>query len=263
MFNRFFRGVLLDPEPEQAGGTPSDGGLPDISAPPPQDDELAQLRARVAEYEAKNRQYEQRFEALRNQPVPQQPRQVVQPPTKADAERTFWQQPLETVAGAVQYAQQNTLQQVAPALAEVARDKARQSDPELWDALEPQINARINEFAAQNPQAIIYPQLWQNVFNTIKGENVEKVLQVKGKKTEQASARQDGPITPGSKPSPAPRTPQLTDEERKWARKFKRTDEQYLQGKDFIENPDKWWGQMFTFDSDEPKIERNKPRANR
>lgn len=261
MMNFNNRGVLRNQDPENTGAPPNDGGLPDIASTAGakiednQDSELATLRKRIKDTEA-------RLEEVRNRPVvmqpPPQPRQQV---TKKDIEDQFWRDPLQTVAGAMELSKNQTLQQVAPVMSEFARSKAREEDPELFDMFKEEITARVNEVAAQIPSAMMTPIVWQNAFKTIVGENVNKVIEVRGKR--QPAGTPDGPIGVNTRSAPPPAKPKLSDDELLWAKKFKQTPEQYAQGKAFIEDQDSWWGTMFTFDSDDPKMYDRQERSRR
>lgn len=255
----FKRGLLYDEDPENTGAPPSDGGLPEITpaSASGEDNELATLRKRIKDTEA-------RLEEVRNRPVvmqpPPQPRQQV---TKKDIEDQFWRDPLQTVAGAMELSKNQTLQQVAPVMSEFARSKAREEDPELFDMFKEEITARVNEVAAQIPSAAMTPIVWHNAFKTIVGENVNKVIEVRGKRDRQPAGAPDGPIGVNTRSAPPPAKPKLSDDELLWAKKFKQTPEQYAQGKAFIENQDAWWGKMFTFDSDDPEMYDRQERSRR
>lgn len=260
MWNRFYRGVLLDPDPVQAGGdAPNDGGLPDIVAPQtpkpdPRDLEMQQLKETV------NRL----VTAVQDRPQP-----VQQQPTRPAFDRTeavkkFYEDPLGTLSGAMEFASQRAVQQtmqtMAPTMVDMARSRARESDPDLFDIFEPQIVARMNEMP---PELRTNTTVWVNVFNTLKGENLDKVMQHKGQKQSQKTSN-DGPITPSSKSQPVnTNKTKLTDEELVWAKKYKLSPEQYAQGKADYANQEAAWNRVMTFDSYEPVIERNKPRERR
>lgn len=242
MHKRWFLGPLFEEETETGAG----GGqeLPPVPEGKQPDPELEELKARLARTEA----------AVRNQPVPQ-PRPQAQPQNPQDlkkaAEAEFWKDPLGTMQQFGNVIAQNIQAAQAAPLAGVAREQARKSDPELFDALSLEIE--------QNMQGVpdnykTNPTMWGNAFNMAKGQNMDKVLALRGQKA--PAGQGDGPVPAGNRPSPAQATARLSAEEATFARKMKLTPDQYAQGKEFHNDQDKMWSKVITFDSDISRREK-------
>jgi hypothetical protein len=261
IWNKFNYGIL-----REEAGTPAASGDATRNGAPPQDDELEQLRAQLAQAEQKNTQLQSQ---VRQQPVvqppPPQPTQAQpgQQMTEADMNRQFYQSPVRNVAEIARHeARQaaaevySTIQaQQGDLLVQQARETARKADPDVFDALEPLVLAKVEQMTSQMPQYKVNPTVWTNAFNMTKGENVDKVLEVKGRKTGQqggdpsTTGRNDGPRAPSTRTPPAPKKVELSDDEKVFAKKMRLSEDQYRQGKEFHANQDKMWEGVVTFDS--------------
>jgi hypothetical protein len=257
IWNKHNFGIL-----REEAGTPVASGDAQV---PPQDDELEQLRAQLAKAEQKNTQLQSQ---VRQQPVVQPPAPQPQAPgqgtqmSEADMNRQFYQAPVRTTAEIARHeARQaaseiyNTIQaQQGDLLVQQARESARKADPEVFDALEPLVMAKVEQMTSQMPQYKVNPTVWVNAFNMTKGENVDKVLEVKGRKSGQqggdpSTGRNDGPRAPSTRAPAAPKKADLTDDQKAFAKKMKLSEDQYRQGMDFYANQDKMWEGVVTFDS--------------
>jgi hypothetical protein len=234
MNKRFLMGVLRDPEPEQGGG----GELPPVPQDPPQDTERQQMLDRLAKLER----------AAEQRPVPVQPQQPAAPQNDAAAQKKameaeYWKDPLAFLQKYGQYVTQQTLNSVAPMLEGNARDQVRKSDPELFDALQAEIEANMQGL---DPQLRANATIWMKAFEMARGQNIDKVLAIKGKKE---SNVQDGPITPSHRTPPAPRRTALSEDQQLFIKKFKLNEDQYRQGLEFHNNQEAMWDKVITFDS--------------
>lgn len=245
MNKRWMLGPLWEEEqgaPQGSGNPPADGA----------DDELEQLRRRLDASERKTNALE---EQAKQKPVVQPP-QAVQPSqqqTVEDLNKKFWTNPAEMVAQMANVIAEQKAGQVYGAiqsqqgdlLINQAKEVARKADPELFDALEVHIGAKMQTVPDQYK---VNPTVWVNAFNTVKGEHMDKVMELKGKRV-QPTGSGDGPRPPSHRQPPAAKVEKLSDDELKFARKLKLTEEQYRQGKEFYGDQEKMWKGVVTFDS--------------
>lgn len=225
---------------EEAPSEGGDAGGGSGNLPPAAngDNELKKLQDRVAAMEA-SRQPPERT------PPPSPPPAANGQMSKADLEKMYWKDPIGYLQMAMGYTLQQAQNANADVLADVAKDRVRASDPEVWDALESIIMAKMTDVA---PQYRANATVWQNAFNMAKGENMQKVLELKGNK--KVVPTQDGPMPVTSKAPAAPAAAKLSDDEALFAKKMKLSADQYNKGKEFYNNQEAMWNSVITFDSD-------------
>ncbi len=179
-------------------------------------------------------------------------------PDKTALTKEFYKDPLAMVTTIAQTVAQHT--QAAnhaatmPALMQIARDKVRASDPEVFDKYEPEIVEKVNR---TNPQNHGNPEVWQTAFNLVRGSHFDEVMTLRQKK---ANDKHDGPAAPSAKPMPAPKETPLVAEEQEFVRNFQITTEGFRRGKEIIDGQAKRgpssWDKAFTFDSAQRRREQ-------
>lgn len=255
--------ILRDENDEQQGSSGSGAAGAGDSGSSSGDDEIEQLRRRLAQSESRTAQLE---EHVKRQPVQHAPPQ--QPPAqpgfdKKSLESEFWKDPLtmtaniarQAAAEAAQAVHVNIQQSQGDLLAIQAKEVARRSDPEVFDALELHINAKLQDVPAAYKNN---PTVWVNAFNVVKGEHIDKVIEIKGKGAQmqqQQRASSDGPARPSAKAAPAPKKAELTQEQKDVARKMRLTEDQYRNGLAMYEDQSLMWKGVVTFDSHNEKRE--------
>jgi hypothetical protein len=235
---KWWQGPLFE---EAADGDGDGATLPEVK-----DTELDQLKARLAQQDTELSTLKQ---TLQQRPAPQ-PQPVPQkPPSKAELEKEFWADPLGKLGELAQVVRNNTLAEVQAMqhepLTDLAKQKARETDPEVFDALEVQVLAKIQDIPKQYHTNTT---LWVNALNQVKGENLDKVMEIRGKSGQRAPHLPDGPAPTSPRNLPTTKKT-LQPEEAEIARKMKLTPEQYLRGKEFYANQEDMWKGVVTFDS--------------
>ena len=228
-----------NPGAEQLPDVPSDPVAPAAPGPDPA---IARLEAQIQEQQ-------ERFDRLRasvnNQPMPMAPSGPG--PSKSDLEKQFWADPLGSSAAIASQVAQQVAQQVQSqsssgndTLAEVARQQARASNPELFDQYYPEILQLINQLPAS---AKLNTTIWQNSRDVVFGRHMSDIMATRPAAPARTS---DGLAAPSTRPAPAPAKPKLSEDESNVARKLGLTTDQYLAGKEAYANQDSKW--PLTFD---------------
>lgn len=227
------------------------------TTPPPPDPTISRLEAGLAA----QREEIERLKVASNHP-PVSPSPLPSPPTKADLERRFFQDPLTSTAAIAQHAAANAVSQFgAPleTLRDIARDRVRSIDPEVFDKFEPEIIAAVGTMP---PQFQANSAVWTNAFNIVRGKHITEVLEMKGQK---APPVKDGPSAPSVRVSQAPAKPPLSENEKIIAEGFGLTEDEYRHGKEFHENQDRIFGELLTTDSvkkrKKERLEKEKKNA--
>lgn len=247
---------LFDEAGEGEGGGGSAGTERDL--------ELDLLKKQVAGQGQAVGQLQQALREARAQPV-QPARPAGAGPTKEELEKSFWANPLDMTAAIAQRAAQEAAGQafqagqaaMAPSidtLIQAARDKARERDSEIFDRFGAEIDAKV---AMVQPQFRTNVNVWINAYNNTVGENIEEVLKMRSARTaggESISIKGGGPAPPSPKPAPVPKSPALSDDEKRIAKKLGLTDDEYRRGKDRYENQETSWDQVITFDSSRRRV---------
>lgn len=235
---KWWQGPLFE---ETATGDGDGATLPEVK-----DTELDQLKARLAQQDTELSTLKQTLQQ-RPAPQPQQPQQ--KQPTKQELEKEFWADPLGKLGELAQVVRNNTLAEVQAMqhepLTDLAKQKARETDPEVFDALEVQVLAKIQDIPKQYHTNTT---LWVNALNQVKGENLDKVMEIRGKGGQRQPHSPDGPAPTSPRNLPVTKKTLLPDEA-EIARKMKLTPEQYLRGKEFYANQEDMWKGVVTFDS--------------
>lgn len=114
----------------------------------------------------------------------------------------------------------------------VARSQVRSSDAELFDQYQYEIDAQV---AQVDPQFRGNINVWANAFNLVKGAHIRDITDRARQQHPQAPAvhisREGGPAAPSHASAPAPRSTELSPEEKTMARKLGITEGEYSQGK--------------------------------
>lgn len=215
-------------------GAPNEG-VPGLPPAPPADDPIAAMQRELAEM----RTTLQRLPTKPATPASASSTPDINAQKKA-LEDQFWQDPIAMThlmaQTAAVNARQEVLQAVGPTLTEAAKQQARASDPELFDHLLPQIMQKV---ATVSPDLQTNPITWTTAFSVVKGEKIDDVLQFKASRQ---VSKPGGPQHGAPKPPPTPAGPVLNDEEKRFARKFGLTDEQYLEGRAMYDDQSKYFG---------------------
>lgn len=233
------------------------GGSAETPPPSPPQDPTAALQAELSRISTSLAGLQQQNAAAA---VPKPPAQPVNtPPTKDQLTEQFWKDPVGVQAQLTQAAVGEALSQMQmqniPTLMAQARTLLRGSTP-LEQAI-------FDEFAPQLDQAIsgIHPlqrgniENWKLAYNYIKGENMDRVLEIRNKfnKTRTVSQTPAGPAAPSPKAPPAPAVIPLSEDEASFIRKFGITEEQYRRGTSDYEKQSaigpSSWDAVLTFDN--------------
>lgn len=266
-------GCLMDGEPAPAGG-----GLPPATPPPAVDPAVARLTASLEQTRGQ-------VEQLRRQVLaPAQPAPVPgAPPTRQEMERQFMQAPVDMTAAIAQRTVQEAMQRFGAngfdTQVEMAMNLARGTNPDdqtLWDRYLPEIQGAV---AQVDPQLRINSTVWRNAFQMVKGAHVDDIIASRqAAQTPQGNQSPAVHVRTGNQsgvPSKAPAAPtaeKLTDDEARFAKKFRIEPEEYLAGKkanlaqsDFIMDPlgKSSWDDHITFSSRDArrKAKEEKKRA--
>ena len=247
---------------------PVDGGLP--PAPPkPQapDPALARLEQQL------NQQGKLMADLMRKVGGSEPPPAGGEPPkNKADLDKEFFKSPVESTAKIAQSVgealMQRQMQEMGgqfETLKQIARDKAREDDPELFDKYALEIE---NKMTGLQPNLLTNIHVWKSAFNVVKGEHLSEVLNERREKENRAPAvhiSHEGGPAPSRVSPPAPASAKLSEDEQRVARQLGISNEQYQAGKDHIAGQNdrgkSSWDGHITFDSREKrKIEREQRR---
>ncbi len=196
------------------------------------------------------------------QPVVQQTQQQPnQPPSKEDIEKLFWKDPLPMVDAIAKRAAWETEQRIqatgGDTQRQVARDKAREADPEVFDKYALEIEKMVGQVAPQFQGNL---NVWQNALSMVRGQHIDEIIAMKVEKkekenqvngTQQPQTGQDGPARPSTRQPPPPKVAALTDEQKEVARGLHLSEDEYRRGIDRYNNQDKHWPKFVTFSSEE------------
>lgn len=235
------------PDGAQPVATPAPAGSPDLTAIQQrlqqQDEALNNLRT-----------------AVNNRPVATPPAQPT-PPNVQDLEQQFWKEPLNVsaqIANRAAYeAAANTLAPHLDTLVALAKGTVRNQDPALFDRYTGEIEARI---AQVHPQFRGNINVWQGIFNAVKGEHTAELLREARESGSSTPRVGDGPAPPTPKAPPAPKVEQLSKDEQEFAKFLGLSDDEYRHGKAILESPDSHWSEVITFDSDEKRRQQRAAR---
>lgn len=277
-FNQFTRGVLMEAAPGAAGG----GGDPAILPPAPagaapQPDEAT--RRMQAQLEATRQQVATLQRQVMAQPAPPQGGGY----DKKALEREFIQNPLDMSAAIAQRTVQEAMQQFGAqgydTQVEMARSLARNSDQAFFDRYQAEIEGTVAQVA---PNLRINSTVWKNALQMVKGQHADEMIAA-ARATPSGDGAEGGNRSPAvhvkagsgpaapSKAAPQAAATKLSEEEAKFAKRFKMDHAQYLKGKeenlaqsDFIMDPlgKSSWDKYVTFDSrDKRRSDREKRLA--
>lgn len=208
--------------------------------PPPAEPKLepdpdAQLRNMESQL-AKTNQELERLKGAVAQPRPQAVTQGHQP-NKEDMEKQFWQDPLNSTMTIAKYASQQAYEAARrdaglslEALSELAKEKIRSSDPEVFDKFQGEIEAMVATVPEQFKQNA---NVWRNAFNSVKGNHMDEIIKLKS--GPRAPGGGDGPAPAGHRQAPAHKAAALSDDQAEFARKLGLTQDEYRRGLDLVE----------------------------
>lgn len=251
------RAVLRDGEGVDGGG----GTPPSIPDPPAIPDNVSSELDRMRQDIAGIR------DAVQNRPVlpPQPPAPDAGTPDVRSIEKEFWKNPLTVTAAISQHAVAQALQatqgQTHDTLVEVAKQQARNrlssDDADLFDAYKGEIEQVVGTLA---PQFQTNVNVWSNATTTVFGRHIADIVKIKAKKNGAPSPSGDGPAPPSTKGAPAPVKTPLTPEEKQWAKNWDITEDEYRHGKEILDDQDKHFEEVLTFDS-KRKARKERERA--
>jgi len=169
-----------------------------------------------------------------NQPRPQPVNQQV---SKEDMEKQFWADPLNTSMTIAKYASQQAYEAARremglslEALSELAKEKVRGSDPEIFDKFQGEIEAMVATVPEQFKQNA---NVWRNAFNTVKGNHMDEIIRMKA--APRAPGSGDGLVSVGHRQAPAPKQKALNDDQAAFATKLGLTQDEYRRGLELVE----------------------------
>lgn len=208
------------------------------------DPELARLRGEVA------RQREQMTDLQRKILASgQTSAQPNQPPDMASLNKQFYQNPVQNTADIARHVANELFQQnsagAMDTLVQAAKTQARGSDPtkqKIFDKYAAEIETAA---MSADPRFRANVNVWTNAFKFVMGEHLEEINKdFYGQQPEPEPARSpaihiregSGPAAPSARPSPAARPSELSDDEKRTARKLGITEDQYRAGKEHYNN---------------------------
>lgn len=206
--NRFNYGVLMDAEPAPGGGGTT-----------LTQQEVDRIRTALAA-------------PSRAAPPPPQAPPPQGGPTKKELETAFWNDPLSMSAAiATQAAAQARANGPGmDTLIGIARQQAREEDPDVFDRYEQEIRQALT---ALDPQFHQNATVWKNAFNMVRGVHSKEIFEMR-RTSFQAPAVPDGPARPGVAPPPSAPKTKLTEEQEYVARKLGVSEESYRFGHKII-----------------------------
>lgn len=252
------------PEDNEPTVTPAD--------PPPKleaaDD--GQLRA-MQDQLAKTNQELDRLKGSLHQNQPRAPQPVTQQLTKEDMEKQFWADPLNSTMSIAKYASQQAYEAARremglslESLSELAKEKVRSSDPEVFDKFVGEIEAMVATVPEQFRQNA---NVWRNAFNNVKGAHMDEIMRMKAGPRPPGGG--DGPAPAGHRQAPAAKKTALTEDQAAFANKLGLTQDEYRRGLELIEvmpngktiTKEGAFDTVMTF-TDKDRLLRQKERAN-
>lgn len=221
-------------------------------------EEMARLRSTVEQQARQIQQLGSRREAPQQQP-PAAPAVM----DRKAIESEFWKNPLEvtsTIARiAAAEAQQNLMGSLGGTIYEMAKSKAREKNPELFDRYRDEIEAAVAS-APENIRSNV--AVWTNAMNIVFGSHIDEISASKPREggAPAVRTRGDGPSAPGTRSAPAPVAVKLTEEQQAMARNLRITDDEYRHGLEILERQDakgpSVWDEVVTTDSDKARREK-------
>ena len=230
------------------------GGTP-VAPPAQENQDLARLQRELANTQREVQAVRAERAVERAAPAPAAP---VAGPTKEQIEAQFWKDPLPITQQIAQRAAYEAAAAVQASQMDnnkaIAREKARNDDPEFFDAYVVDIEAKVAQMPPQYQGQI---NIWQNAVTMTRGERADEWFQKKNRQKAGAPpVSTDGPAPPSAKAAPAPKVAPLSDDEKAVAKGLKIGEERYRRGKELLENQDNAWAKVVTFDSEAKNNER-------
>jgi hypothetical protein len=228
------------------------------------DPAVTQLQADLAEQRRITQQIQSQI---------QQPRQQNNPTSMDELNRQFFKEPITTAAAIAQQAANEAIarhgQNGQETLVLLARDKARERNPELFDKYATEIEQRVK--TTVDPQFHSNVNVWLSSLNMSIGEHVAEIREAArqldpAKQAPAVKVSEGGPAIPNGAQPNAPKgaASGLTAEELTMAKNLDISADDYAAGKKFYEGQNKKgpssWDDVVTFSS---KDMRRKERAKR
>lgn len=187
---RFGFGVLRDSEPEGGGGGQAElfDDPPEQTPEPrakPEDDRLAKLEKKLDEQNGFLASFFQR-------PQQQQRQQPQADPTdrKKQFEEAFFQDPARFSATVAAHAAQQQANQIRgelhPMQMEMAQQKARQADPEIYDKYKDKVSEWVRN--TYGPADWTNPFVWESGLKFVKADNLDEIAEWKAQKKKAAAS---------------------------------------------------------------------------
>ena len=250
--------------------------LPPVApAKPAEDPELARLRAAVDKGNRDLEEMKRRFTA------PLAPAATVQPMSSADMAKEFYKDPVgHAVAIANKVMDERAKANGDPnreTLIQIAKDHVRAKDPAVFDKYYLEIDAAVNTVAPQFHGNI---NVWENAFKMARGNHIDEILAERGEAAKKAQGNGDsaalhireggGPASPSARPAQPAAGTELSQDEKRTARKLGLTEDQYKAGKAHLEGQNdpvrspvgpSSWDKYITFSSRDRKARLRKEAA--
>lgn len=242
---------------------------PPAAGLPPVDLKLVQAQAEVAEARRIADQLTRQLGQQRQQaPLSNQP-------SIDDLNKQFYKEPVQSTVAIVNQGIADALRQHGQAgfdtLIEVAKDKVRTKNPELFEKYKSEIEMTVSSTVDKQFHTNI--NVWDNAANIVYGSHMSEIRDMARqndptKQTPAIRVSEGGPSTAGSHQGALPKgeASKLSTEELKMARDLDITPEAYQEGKTAYENQStrgkSSWDGLVTFSSkDARRVERAKRRA--
>jgi len=210
-------------------------------AKPAEDSELVRLRAAVDRGNKDLDELKRRFTA-----PPAPAASPVQPMSSADMAKEFYKDPVgHAIAIANKVMDDRAKANGDPnreTLIQIAKDSVRSKDPSTFDKYYLEIEAAVNTVAPQFHGNI---NVWENAFKMARGSHIDEILAERGEAAKKAVGNGDsaalhvreggGPASPSARPAQPPAGTELSQDEKRTARKLGITEDQYKAGKVHLE----------------------------
>ncbi len=210
-------------------------GAPPPAAAPATDPAIKALEAKIAE---QGNQLSAVTRALQSRPAATSA-PATQPPAqnKEQLRQEFFKEPMDMAAAIAYRAAQDVMSQgqgqTIETLKQIARDKVRSQDPDLFDKYSHEIDAMVAQNTA--PQFHGNINVWQSAANMVYGAHRREIAAEPAKPGAPAVHIKDGPAAPNTRQASPPPKQQLTEDEKRVARGLGLSEEAYLRGKNRIE----------------------------
>lgn len=205
---------------------------------PQRDQQLDAIQAQLAQNQ---QQFAMLNNSLRQQTAP--PPQAQAAPDRTAINREIWADPAKVLEFGQAQTQQMINQAVSGAMAqdheamvELAKDKAKGTDPDEMALFDKYYQGILQRVATVAPQFHRNPTVWRNAFHAELGAHHREIRQVQRDEAETGRPRSaairthDGPSAPSPRSGPSPQKTQLPDDAKFIARKLRITDDQMRQG---------------------------------